>query len=271
MQHYIGDAGYYALLVGGLGTFFWLKHRFERALAARVRERALGARPLDRLRAGAEPAALLMPAGAAGFSKFGGRPDLPAGLGWPTGVDGAMRFLAQIDLAAGRSAKVDWLPTTGVLYFFCDAALHDGPEFARVLWGDEGPSSGADRIGEHRISLLPVRSLPSSFWLGVQHDFGASVEGADGSPLQLRGPHHQLGGYPDEIQSEQMARSCARLAAGYWSLPDEPESWRLLLQIDSDPDLELEFGDGGRLFVFVREKDARAGDFSRTVSIWQSY
>jgi uncharacterized protein YwqG len=92
---------------------------------------------------------------------------------------------------------------------------------------------------------------------------------------------HRIGGYPSEIQDEQMAISCELMRRG---LPPEyagteitpaieraSKQWRLLLQIDSDPALTMNWGDGGRLYVFIREKDARAGDFSRTVTISQTY
>ena len=92
---------------------------------------------------------------------------------------------------------------------------------------------------------------------------------------------HRIGGYPNEIQTECMWLACEHLARNLpepqWRAEIPPaleraaKAWRLLLQIDSDPGLKMNFGDGGRLYVFIREQDARRADFSQTVSLWQTY
>jgi uncharacterized protein YwqG len=85
---------------------------------------------------------------------------------------------------------------------------------------------------------------------------------------------HRIGGYPSEIQSSQMAVECELAARGLEAGAEVTDAirraskqWRLLLQIDSDPALKMNWGGGGRLYVFIRQKHAEAGDFSRTVTI----
>jgi uncharacterized protein YwqG len=125
-------------------------------------------------------------------------------------------------------------------------------------------------------------SLPSADWLDEEWprdldlkdwdllkdcDFGDEIE-------------HRIGGYPSEIQGGQMAIECEYLHRGLTReygapVPDDirraSQQWRLLLQIDSDPALNMNWWDGGRLYVFVRARDAKRGDFSKTVTITQTY
>ena len=54
-------------------------------------------------------------------------------------------------------------------------------------------------------------------------------------------------------------------------ITEAANSWRMLLQIDSDRDLKMNWWDSGRFYIFIREDDARAGDFSKTVTISQTY
>jgi uncharacterized protein YwqG len=44
--------------------------------------------------------------------------------------------------------------------------------------------------------------------------------------------------------------------------------WKLLLQLDTDDDTGWMWGDTGTLYYWIRESDARRGDFS---NVWFSY
>jgi hypothetical protein len=241
------------------------------------------------------PTLLLVPATAPGFSKLGGDPELPADLAWPAGYERPRTFLAQIDLAAlAPESQVDWLPREGLLYAFYDPDGHGLADVVRVLHSIEpaGSSTPAPpgvrwRFPERRVAFTALSSAPSLDWLGLD----ASEVGCDEDEfesLQRIGDapppdemQHRIGGYPNEIQPERMWLSCEHLARGWpeprWDEDIPPaveraaKEWRLLLQIDSDPALKMNFGDGGRLYLFIRERHARRGDLSKTVALWQTY
>jgi uncharacterized protein YwqG len=231
---------------------------------------------------------LLAPAKAPGFSKLGGDPELPETAAWPAG---ARSFLAQIDLATFRQhAGPDWLPTNGRLYAFCDETRYGWVDLVTVLYCQDPPgpprllTATARRFHERRVAFVPMRSIPSTDWLGVDLS-GLNDNDLDG----LAGLHdepfgdeiqHRIGGYPSEIQGGQMQIECELARRGIQAnretkitpaIRRAANHWRLLLQIDSDPALEMNWGDGGRLYLFVREGDARRGDFSKTVALAQTY
>lgn len=242
----------------------------------------------------ARPTLLLAPTQASVFSKLGGNPELPMGLGWPEGEKGPRAFLAQIDLAEVRAnGGPDWLPAEGRLYAFYDDLRGGAADQVRILSPTEPPEPPVEpppalaarwRFPERRAAFLPFRSIPSLDWLGVDlTELDVSDEELDelseapdrpfGDELQ-----HRIGGYPSEIQSTRMAVECEYLARGLKPEHEPPpnilrasKSWRLLLQIDSDPALKMNWGDAGRLYVFVRQKHAEAGDFSKTVTLSQGY
>ena len=130
-------------------------------------------------------------------------------------------------------------------------------------------------------------SAPSLDWLDLDaSDLGLSEEEFNGLDAIGDTPppdhiQHRIAGYPNEIQPERMWLSCEHLTRGLpdpvWGAEVPPaiaraaKEWRLLLQIDSDPALKMNFGDSGRLYVFIRERHARAADFSKTVALWQTH
>ena len=90
--------------------------------------------------------------------------------------------------------------------------------------------------------------------------------------------HHQVGGYPDPIQGDEMEEQCLLVsngvycgdASGYNSnkaeeLKKEKNDWKLLFQIDSDDDLELMWGDCGMLYFWIKESDGKALNFD---NVW---
>lgn len=240
------------------------------------------------------PTLLLIPSTEAGASKLGGDPDLPNGVAWPQVRGRPRAFVAQIELAAAQEvAPLDWLPAVGMLQAFVDLEGHGFADQVQVLFHPslpgEGPTAPARAVQfpERRVAFKRFASLPSLDWLGVdlaEADLSDDeLDDLSGLPDEPLGDEiqHRIGGYPSEIQSEQMSVACELTRRGLPSAPEGTEitpailraskAWRLLLQIDSDPGLEMNWGDGGRLYVFVREQDSRAGDFSRTITLSQSY
>jgi uncharacterized protein YwqG len=211
---------------------------------------------------------------------------------WPSGPDGALRFVCQLDLAEVRArGGPEWLPSDGRLFAFHDDRFGFADQFKIVDCREPGPftpraipTTSAWEYQERHIDFSPALSVPSLDWIGEDvADLDVSDEELDAlvalSGSALEGPSHRIGGYPEELQDEQMALSCEYAARGLERDPVAPvpsglarasRDWRLLLQIDSDPELGIGWGDGGRFYVFVRESDALAGEFSKTVTLSQT-
>lgn len=285
---------FFALLCTVMVLVFRARHRAERRAweTAHPVVPGSGEALLSRLAALATPTLLLVPADSARFSKLGGAPELPSGLAKPQGWE-THAFLVQVDFAEIRDAMtIDWLPANGRLYAFCDPDGAGASSQVRILHS-AGERSPDPPLGSHpsyrerRIKFEPFVSFPSAEWLGFEGriDMDADDFEARLDVLGVRPPGedqlHRIGGYPDEIQNGCLRLECEHAARGLpvpvygQAIPPEIEAasceWRLLLQIDSDPDLGIEFGDAGRLYVFIRERDARAEAFSDTVTLYQCY
>ena len=235
--------------------------------------------------------------------RLGGAPRLPASVAWPDRKGRPLSFIAELDLTAVRAAGgPDWLPASGVLHLFFDAeeepwgfdpADHDG---WKVLMTD-GVAAGArphpPGLSSDR-SFAPVRlsgrsaltypttervTLPPE--VGGAFDFEAVHQFMDADLGD--GPRHQVGGYPSPIQGDGMELEAQLASNGIYvggpdgysdervaALEAGAGDWRLLMQIDSDESAGIMWGDTGTLYVWVREQDARVGDFSRVWMIVQS-
>lgn len=290
--------GVLAVIAGALGYAVlsgWREARQVRDQARRRQGRSWWAAQIRvRMRTLALPTLLLGPIDEPGFSKLGGEPELPASHSWPPGAKAPRSFLAQVDLAAVRAAGgPDWLPAEGRLYAFHDDERYGFADVVRLLFSIDPPGPpvpapkglSAKRVfGERRVGFRATTSIPSLVWLNIDvsaldNDIDLDTLPDPEEPFGEQ-PHHRIGGYPGEIQGEQMALACEYLARGLdrdfdQGVPPAIEraskTWRLVLQIDSDRALGVNWGDTGRLYVFIREPHARAGDFTRTVTLADWY
>lgn len=279
------------ILIAKFGERFGKRARAERSEPRRLSDEARHLARRIKLRR--RPTLILRAAATPRFSKLGGLPTLPVDVEWPQGRDGALRFLCQLDLTHVRSkGGPEWLPDEGRLYAFHDDWWGDAAQ-VRLIYASatsilneaEAPQITAWPYDERYVDFDASSSLPSLEWLGEDFSsLGLTSEELDFlSDLQRSpeaGPRHLIGGYPEEIQGERMPISCELLSRGYNPYdgaeitPDverAARAWRLILQVDSDSDLGMTWGDSGRLYVFGRERDLAKGGFERTVTIYQTY
>lgn len=250
------------------------------------------------------PALHLVPAsGSALFSQIGGNPVVPEDFAWPRWNERSLAFLAQIDLAEITERGVlDGLPPTGRLYFFYDqdqSTWGFDPKDRgswQVIFIPDAPSLRSasppedvspDSIFDQRqITFRKISTYPSAEALGVDlyslteqaWDEFDSERYADFDKL----PHHQIGGAPDVVQNDCMELECQLASNGInfgdptghsdpriESLKSGADDWQLLLQIDSDEDLGMMWGDCGLIYFWIRKQDLLAGDFSNVWMILQ--
>ena len=232
-----------------------------------------------------------------GKSKLGGLPDLAPGLEWPSWKDLPLAFIAQIDLAAlPRLPETDCFPAEGVLYFFFDQEQSTwgsnrsdlgswqviyAPNVSALAQASPPPGLAADYIYEEKhVAPRIVDSYPSLERLGL--DFSSIPDNAFEIIEEIRAqsfgdaPQHQIGGFPSAVQGDDMEISSHMLSNGmdesdlnYLDEGDQQaflagaNDWLLLLQVDSDNDTGMMWGDCGRLYFWICRHDLARGDFSK--------
>jgi uncharacterized protein YwqG len=239
---------------------------------------------------------------ATGASRLGGVPDLPQGLEWPARNGKPMTFLAQIALEeVTRVLPASALPSDGHLWFFYDSEEQPwgyDPGHApgsRILYAPRQPLTAAlppaglyETFASCGVELVCYDDIPD-----LAHDdplrkrldeaaserYLAVREYLAGGP---RGVAHKLLGYADPVQGP-MEEECALVSAGvnvgggYPATPGaaalaaEARSWRLLLQVESDDETGMMWGDAGRLYFWMRLEDLQARRFDRARTILQCH
>ncbi len=247
-------------------------------------------------------AVLLPTPGAESRSHFRGRPMLAANAQWPSGPNGALSFLVCIDFSElGQvAAGAHGMPSSGFLNVFYDtgggdwSVATDGPSHWRLLFETgEARELPGDVDGAVEHSSVPMQFQVDKAQLehSPRHRLGGSPEWLQSD--QRAWLHFISGRYlvddavaralreaglePDILRTSDqnvLLRAAKALeAAGVDpSIFDAGVSeWRLLLQLDSDESLSLEWGDAGRLYVMIPEPSLASCSFGDAWICWQCY
>lgn len=238
-----------------------------------------------------------------GASRIGGVPDLPAGVNWPEWQGRPQSFIAQIRLDEVHQYDTNGLlPPHGMLWFFYDASQQtfgDSPADSggwRVLFMD-GDLSKLQQISapaqlptesrfracsikfasEITLTQQPALEIPHLNWSETEQKQYETLLSTFPSTDDHAKVHNRLLGFPDTIQDD-MRVQCQLVSNGV-TAPDDPRAaaltkgamdWQLLLQIDSDEQAGMRWGNSGMLYYWLKRADLQARHFERAWLVLQS-
>jgi len=233
-----------------------------------------------------------------GCSKAGGLPDLPPGCSWPHYRGKPLSFVLQINLEdTSRFHHCEDLPNKGLLSFFYNYVYQpwgfdpiDRRQW-KVLYTQE-PERGLKRLAVSEEDAmwafnpcaLEFHEAPCARWVTVPVE-ALNLEKREINKylrflLSLPADSsHQILGHTVGIQStgEEMQRRCEWVSNGLFcgagggrafdqrraqQLEPGADEWRLLLQLDSDENTRMEWGDRRQLYFWIRDEDLRQKDFT---------
>lgn len=235
-----------------------------------------------------------------GTSKIGGLPDLPKNVEWFTHNGEPMMFIAQINFAETKPFDIDGLlPDSGILYLFYSI----GGE-----WGHDPEHKDNKRVYYYNgdMGVLERKRIPEDLPEGCR--FPAAKPAFDFSPnmpdiwssllnfeladeeaqsfLEMHDSYtriNKLLGHSDNIQ-DGMEWECELVTNGLnpagengyedpraVKLKANAPKWRLLLQIDSNSESDMLWGDEGRIYLWILEDALLRRDFENTWLIIQCY
>lgn len=228
-------------------------------------------------------------AGEQAVGRLGGPAMLPVAAPWPTWQGRGLEVVAVLDLARLPEVPGLPLPRAGWLTFFYDAVEQSAWGFDptqrdawRVVHALEAAARpapvGTETFPEVALAAVDDLTTPDLFEdaLGglLETERDGLVALADELPTS-DAPVHRVGGWPDLVQNSmwlgvQLASNGIYVGGpdGYRhpraaELTSGAQDWRLLLQVDTDDDAGMMWGDVGRLYFLVREQDLLAGDLGR--------
>jgi len=204
-----------------------------------------------------------------------------------------LSFIAQINLSETASFdKENLLPKTGLLYFFYSAEQEvwgfdhkDKNKFKVIYWnGDftelkrtEFPSDLSE-YSCFKPCLVDIKSEVSlpSYGHEVYDEFADGEDDKFWEEVYNDGNLNKLLGYSDNIQGD-MELECELVTNGLYcgdpsgyndprakELEPNAKNWRLLLQIDSNEENEMMWGDCGRLYFWIKKDDLLNRKFEKS-------
>jgi uncharacterized protein YwqG len=238
------------------------------------------------------------------FSRMGGLPALPAGMPWPEWKGVPLAFLCQLDLHEIPERCIrNGLPAAGVLYFFYNQEQEtwgfDPKDKGswQVIYTASASQECVERPApallasdyiypEKHLMFTPVETYPD--WQderinALDLSDSQSDEYIDMcSAVFQNQPSHHLFGYPDPVQGNDMDLECQLVSSGLYcgdatgyndtrakQLESGRSDWLLLLQLDSDDDAGMMWGDCGMLYFWIRQSDLAQARFDSCWMILQ--
>jgi uncharacterized protein YwqG len=213
-----------------------------------------------------------------------------------------LAFIAQIDLAAAWNAgPLDPdIPREGRLLFFYDThhqpggdkpadnvgarLIHDVTPIGALRRAAPPPALAELEDGCFpSLRCVPHAGLAPPFYGTAELDACAIRENSDKAlrswwnAITPDGRDHRIGGHPAQIQGD-MAMQCALLRSGRSFeeigqdvLNTQAADWLLLLQISSDRNARMKWGDVGNLYVWIHRDALRARRFDEARVFLQGY
>jgi len=242
-----------------------------------------------------------------GRSRIGGMPDLPPDAEWPTWNDQPLAFIAQIHLSDLPPHEfLEVLPSQGVLSFLYSAqqetwgfAPQDKGSWRVLHLEEQGlqrrtPPPGLPDEGICKscgLDYVPSFTLPASESPHIDLDFSRVPRDEINQWIELKGAFEQLVddgrwlnrllGHPDQMQNDMLRTAQLASHGLYCGRPDPEQAarerelepgaadWQLLLQVDSDPNAGMMWGDVGKLYYLMLSEDLRNRNFDAAWMILQ--
>ena len=237
-----------------------------------------------------------------GKSKIGGKPDLPQNIKWfqSKATNKPMSFIAQINFADVKPFDTDnKLPEKGILYLFYD--LEEMP------WGYDPKDIAGKEVFffDGNIADLERKSIPDGIdeenvFLPASLIFKNKIEIPDlWSSLsnfefseeenerywelkeEFDGIQNKILGHSDIIQNG-MELECELVTNGLYcgdssgyedpkrkELEKNIDNWNLLLQIDSNDEIDMMWVDSGRIYLWITDENLKNRKFENSWLILQ--